>query len=119
MANYAKPLARFGLRGAFSIHNLFIWACSNIICGMTKNNFYISLGVWLLLIPLLGIPNVWRGRLVMLTGVLLIVHAAWPVLVKKISQKPRIKKGKIAEPIISEPSIVENPTPPPDLPTQP
>jgi hypothetical protein len=59
-----------------------------------KNNFYISLGVWLMIIPLLGIPNVWRGRLVEVTGALVVGYAAWPFIFRKISQKPRVKKEK-------------------------
>jgi hypothetical protein len=70
-------------------------AASNIIQLMTKNNFYISLGVWLIVIPILGIPGVWRYRIIELTGLFLVIHSAWPAILKRVSQKPRVKKAKI------------------------
>lgn len=55
-------------------------------------NFYITLGVWLLIIPALGISGVWKNRLVVATGVLVLAESIWPILIKKVSVKPRVKK---------------------------
>ena len=57
-----------------------------------KSNFYISLGIWLVLIPLLGIPGVWRNNLITATGILLLLHVLWPVFLRKISEKSKFKK---------------------------
>lgn len=47
----------------------------------------------------------------MLTGALLIAYAAWPTIIRKISQKPKVKKEKKVEPILpAEPK--EEDTPP-------
>lgn len=83
---------------------------------MTKNSFYISLGVWLIIIPILGIPGVWRYRIIELTGLFLVIHSAWPAILKRVSQKPKVKKTKIepsaevkVEPIIFNSNEVEAP----------
>lgn len=68
-----------------------------------KNNFYISLGVWLIVIPILGIPGVWRYRIIEFTGLVLIIHSAWPSILKRVAQKPRVKDSKIVEPIVFNP----------------
>lgn len=57
-----------------------------------KNNFYISFGVWLVIIPLLGVPIVWRDALVFLSGLFLILVSLGPTILKKLQTKPKPKK---------------------------
>jgi hypothetical protein len=79
---------------------------------MTKNSFYISLGVWLIIVPILGIPGVWRYRIIELTGLFLVIHSAWPAILKRVSQKPRIKKPKVEskkEESVVEPIVFSSP----------
>jgi hypothetical protein len=60
---------------------------------MHKNNFYISFGVWLVIIPILGLPIVWRDTLVFLSGLFLILVSLGPIILKKLQQsKPKIKR---------------------------
>ena len=54
---------------------------------MHKNNFYISFGVWLVIIPLLGVPIVWRDSLVFLSGAFLILVSIGPIFLRKIQPK--------------------------------
>jgi len=63
---------------------------------MQKNNFYISFGVWIFILPFLGIPTAWKNILIVLSGMFLIIVVAGPTVLKKLQTKPRIKrKSKI------------------------
>ena len=65
-----------------------------------KNNFYISFGGWLIILPLLGIPGLWRNGLVMASGVFLILLLVGPILLKKLQTKNKvIRKKKITHPL--------------------
>ncbi|MFH0804136.1 MAG: hypothetical protein V1896_00865 [Candidatus Zambryskibacteria bacterium] len=59
---------------------------------MHKNNFYISFGIWLIIIPLLGIPIDWARILVFLSGLFLILVSLGPVILKKLQVKPKKKQ---------------------------
>jgi hypothetical protein len=59
---------------------------------MHKNNFYISFGVWLVIIPLLGVPIVWRDSLVFLSGIFLILVSLGPIILKKLQIKQKRKQ---------------------------
>ena len=65
-----------------------------------KNNFYISFGVWIALLPLFGIPGTWKNTLVFLSGIFLIIVALGPTILKKLQAKPksRIKKNNPLNP---------------------
>lgn len=57
-----------------------------------KNNFYISFGVWIAILPFLGIPGTWRNTLVALSGLFLILVSLGPTILKKLQTKPKPKK---------------------------
>lgn len=58
-----------------------------------KNNFYISFGVWLSVVPFLGVPNLWRNILIVASGIFLVIVFAGPIVLKKLqSKKPKKKK---------------------------
>lgn len=59
-----------------------------------KNNFYISFGVWLVIIPLLGVPIVWRDLLVFLSGIFLMLVSVGPIILKKLQLKVKVKTKK-------------------------
>jgi len=61
---------------------------------MNKNNFYISFGVWLVIIPLLGVPIVWRDALVFLSGLFLLLVSFGPTILKKLQPKVKNKNKK-------------------------
>ena len=61
---------------------------------MHKNNFYISFGVWLIIIPLLGVPIVWRDALVFISGIFLILVSIGPIILKKLQVKSKKKNFK-------------------------
>ncbi|MEK7669412.1 MAG: hypothetical protein AAB350_02360 [Patescibacteria group bacterium] len=61
---------------------------------MNKNNFYISFGVWLVIIPLLGVPIVWRDALVFLSGLFLLLVSFGPAILRKLQSKPKVKTKK-------------------------
>lgn len=54
---------------------------------MYKNNFYISFGVWIVILSLFGIPGAWKNILVFLSGVFLILVSVGPVILKKLQTK--------------------------------
>ena len=81
---------------------------------MHKNNFYISFGVWLCILSLLGIPGVWRNNLVLVSGLFLILVSIGPAILKKLQPKQKIKKRQ--EPPKQELKFSSEPlveTPPP------
>ena len=54
-----------------------------------KNNFYISFGVWLVILPLLGVPIVWKNILVLLSGIFLILVSVGPIILKKLQSEEK------------------------------
>lgn len=64
---------------------------------MNKNNFYISFGIWIVILPFLGIPGVWRNTLVFLSGIFLILVSLGPFILKKLQIKPKLKKKQKEE----------------------
>ena len=66
-----------------------------------KNNFYISFGVWLVILPFLGIPGLWRSVFIVASGVFLVALSVGPIVLKKLQTKtkiPRKKKESILPP---------------------
>ena len=59
---------------------------------MNKNNFYISFAVWLIIIPLLGLPIIWRDGLVFLSGLFLLLVSFGPAILKKLQPKVKAKR---------------------------
>lgn len=59
---------------------------------MHKNNFYISFGIWIAVIPFLGIPSSWRNILIFLSGLFLILVAIGPAILKKLQPREKVKK---------------------------
>jgi hypothetical protein len=62
-----------------------------------KESFYISFGVWLAIVPFLGIPGTWRNTLVTLSGVFLILVSLGPIILKRLQTKPKPRTRKKAE----------------------
>jgi len=69
---------------------------------MRKNNFFISFGVWITILPFLGIPGTWKNTLVSLSGIFLILVFLGPTILKKLQtkEKPKGKQNKINPPEI-------------------
>lgn len=40
---------------------------------MTRQQAFGIIGVWMILLPLLGIPNIWKLNLMVLTGVIVLI----------------------------------------------
>jgi len=59
---------------------------------MHKSNFYIWFGIWLIILPFLGVPILWRNTLVFLSGLFLVMIYLWPNILKKLQAKPKTKK---------------------------
>src|SRR3989338_1107052 len=57
-----------------------------------KNNFYIWLGVLVAIVPFLGVPSLWKVYLTTFSGILLVLQASWPMILKRLQSKPKIKK---------------------------
>jgi hypothetical protein len=55
---------------------------------MRKNNFFISFGIWLAVLPFLGIPGTWKSALVSLSGIFLALVFLGPTILKKLQVKP-------------------------------
>jgi len=64
-----------------------------------KNNFYISFGIWIAILPFLGIPRTGRDVLVTLSGLFLVLVFSGPAILKKlqsqISSKPVTPRKKL------------------------
>ena len=59
-----------------------------------KNNFYISFGVWITIIPFLGIPGAWRNILVFISGIFLVLVSLGSILFKKLEIDTKLKPNK-------------------------
>ena len=57
-------------------------------------HFLISFGIWITIIPFLGIPGVWKNSLIIISGLFLIFISLWPIILEKLEEKPKIKKKK-------------------------
>ena len=58
-----------------------------------KSSFYIWTGVWVAILPFIGVPNIWKVYLTCASGLFLALYASWPMILKKIQIKaPRSKK---------------------------
>lgn len=74
-----------------------------------KESFYISFGVWVAIVPFLGIPGAWRNTLVTLSGLFLVLVALGPILLKKLQTKPKAKPRKKAELKFSDAPLIGTP----------
>lgn len=76
-------------------------------------NFYISFGVWLIIITQLGVPIVWRDSLVFVSGLFLILVSIGPIILKKLQSRPKREKKQNNELRFSEDSsnLTHPPTP--------
>ena len=61
---------------------------------MTKSSFYISLGIWIAILPFLGFPGVWKNILIALSGIFLALTGMGPMILKKLQTKSKISKRK-------------------------
>lgn len=59
-----------------------------------KSSFYISLGVWVALLPFLGFPGFWRDILVTLSGIFLALTSLGPIILKKLQNKSKVVRRK-------------------------
>ncbi|PIR40283.1 MAG: hypothetical protein COV33_00630 [Candidatus Zambryskibacteria bacterium CG10_big_fil_rev_8_21_14_0_10_34_34] len=59
-----------------------------------KNNFYISFGVWVTIIPFLGIPGTWRNILVFISGIFLVLVSLGSIIFKKLEIDTKSKPNK-------------------------
>lgn len=55
-------------------------------------SFYVSFGIWIALIPYLGIPGTWKNILIAVSGLLIVAIAVGPIFLKKIQVKPKTKR---------------------------
>ncbi|NLE07304.1 MAG: hypothetical protein GX627_01690 [Parcubacteria group bacterium] len=62
---------------------------------MHKNNFLISFGIWITILPFLGVPGSWKNTLTFLSGIFLILVFSCPIVFQKLQIKPKIKRKKI------------------------
>ncbi len=74
-----------------------------------KDSFYISFGVWVAIVPFLGIPGAWRNTLVTLSGLFLVLVALGPILLKKLQTKPKAKPRKKVELKFSDTPLTSTP----------
>ena len=52
-----------------------------------RSNFYISIGVWIILIPFLGLPIVAKNILMVLSGFVLIGSSLLPIIFEDLKNK--------------------------------
>lgn len=59
-----------------------------------RSHFYISFGLWIALIPFLGIPSVWRNYLILASGLFISLLSLTPILLNKLQTKPKVVRKK-------------------------
>ena len=57
-------------------------------------NFWITFGIWIIILPHLGLPGVWRDALVSLSGAFLLLVVLGPIILKMLKPKPRGRPRK-------------------------
>lgn len=67
-----------------------------------KSNFYTFFSLWIIMVPFLGIPGVWKNALVSLSGLFLLLVISGPSILKKLETKPKTKKKQNKTPIEKE-----------------
>lgn len=67
-----------------------------------KSNFLISLGIWIAILPFLGIPGPWRSTLITLSGLFLSLVALGPLVLKKLQTKQKAVRKKKETPIAQD-----------------
>jgi hypothetical protein len=80
---------------------------------MNKNNFYLSFGIWLIIVTQLGVPGTWMKILVFISGLFLILVSLGPTILRKLQVKPkqRKKQNKINFQGVSSQDIKQNEEP--------
>jgi hypothetical protein len=63
-----------------------------------KSRFYVSFGVWIAILPFLGIPGAWKNALVTLSGLFLVLVSLGPTILKKLQSKPKQRRKKESPP---------------------
>jgi hypothetical protein len=100
-ANHARPALYRKVQGGLSFYkNIFPQFApggSRLYTDGMKSSFDISLGVWIAVVPFLGVPSDWRNTLVTLSGLFLALVAAGPDILKRLQGKPKSKPRKKAE----------------------
>jgi hypothetical protein len=71
---------------------------------MHKNNFYLSFGIWLIVITQLGIPGTWIKIIVFISGLFLVLVSLGSVILRKLQVKPKPKKKQSKISFQSQPS---------------
>ncbi|MBN2094147.1 MAG: hypothetical protein JW740_02135 [Candidatus Zambryskibacteria bacterium] len=64
---------------------------------MHKSNFFISFAIWLIILPLLGIPGDWKNILMFLSGILFLLVLLAPIMTKKLEDSPEGKGNNYKE----------------------
>ena len=72
-----------------------------------RNNFYISFGIWVAILPFIGVPSIWKTILIVVSGIFVSVLNLTPLILKKLQQpKQRSRKKQISTeagpPIVSK-----------------
>ncbi len=60
---------------------------------MKKRTLTVVLGVWIALVPLLGLPNSWKNKLIVVSGILVVWAASGP---SKITRQSTIRKAGVS-----------------------
>lgn len=69
-----------------------------------RNTFNISFGFWILILPFLGVPILWKTILISASGTLLILVGAGPSILKMLKEKPKIQRKKVSPPVQNIPA---------------
>lgn len=60
---------------------------------MDKNSFYISVGIWIVVLQFMGVPSTWKTALTIFSALIVILINLSPIILKKVQNKtPRTRK---------------------------
>ncbi len=62
-----------------------------------RSNFYVYFGVWVALLPFIGVPGIWKTYLISVSGLIIVFYALLPAILKKLQAKAPRPRKKLAK----------------------
>ncbi len=63
-----------------------------------RSNFYVYFGIWVAILPFIGVPGVWKTYLICLSGLIIVFYALLPSILKKLQAKNPRPRKKLVRP---------------------
>jgi hypothetical protein len=62
-----------------------------------RSNFYIYFGLWVAVLPFIGVPGIWKVYLTCISGLIIALHASSPMIIKRLQVKAPRQRKKVVK----------------------